>query len=127
MQTKLFEIRDRGTYIPAMGIAFFGAEHPLLRAAGYAVDQHYVFLAKLEGGGTYDPHDWKTPCRTMQVAHEWIINQWDALENGAVVDVEYVLGETKTPKVSQHESVLDEILESTEPPTAEIKSVPAEI
>lgn len=58
----------------------------------------------MEGGRAhYDPYDWGD--RTWQVAHDYIARHWDELVDGAVVDVEYVLGETAEPKHPERETV----------------------
>ncbi len=111
MKSKLLEIRDVGTFIPVLAIQF-GSEHEaeryLAARAGYgrtSDDQRaYVFLCKIDGsdtGGTYDPHRWPGGARTMAVAHQYIIDKFDDLEPGAVVDVEYILGLTGEPKTSE--------------------------
>src|SRR6266851_1243180 len=105
MQTKLLEIRDRATFIPVMATAFTGDEHHLFRAAGYARRQRYVMVVKLTGGhvaATYDPFQWNDLSRTMQEAHIFIENNWQAITDGQVIDVEFILGETAAPKTPQH-------------------------
>lgn len=47
----------------------------------------------------YDPYDWGD--RTMTVAHQYIESNFDQLNNGDVVDVEFILGETSVPKRSE--------------------------
>ena len=111
MQTKLFEIRDAATFIPAIATQLYvapgckeparkEAENYLLRRAGYGLDKLILF-ARLDGGGpaTYDCYDWKT--RTMQVAHDYIEKHWDELESGAVIDVQFIVGETAVAKQSE--------------------------
>lgn len=105
MHTKLFEIRDDGTLIPAIATRVcvepgrLEAENWLLRRAGYG-DEPLVFLARLIGGpSAYDCYDWDN--RTMQVAHDYIQNHWSELDSGAVIDVEFIIGETKKPKVTE--------------------------
>ena len=109
MMTKTFEIRDRSTFIPALAVRLDpGCErdHYLLARAGYGVTpdrQHeYVMLAKLAGDdvrASHDPYDWSN--RTMQTAHQHIIDHFDKLASGAVIDVEFILGETAVAKVSE--------------------------
>ena len=106
MKSKTFEIRDSATFIPVLAVkidAFAEPEpdHYLLRRAGYG-GTPCVIVVKLEGGGGYyDPYDWPGGTRTMTVAHEYITQQFDNLETGAVVDVEFILGETPTEKQSE--------------------------
>ena len=123
MIVKAIEIRDRRTFIPAIAIKMvpnmvavdrseYDAERYLLRRAGYGPALDYppcVVLCRMEASGvdrnaTYDPYAWGQGTRTYLVAHEYIIEHFDQLESGAVVDVEFILGETKEPKKSERES-----------------------
>lgn len=61
-----------------------------------------IILTDISGGrgqSTCDPFDWND--RTMHTAHEWITKHFHTLKNGDVVDVEFILGETKVPKRSE--------------------------
>lgn len=108
MTTKTFELRDRSTFIPVLATRLNPADDRdryLLARAGYGRDadsqSSYIILSKLDGvAGTYDPFC-HGPGRTMKVAHLHILQHFDILENGAVIDVEYVLGEVAEPKVSE--------------------------
>lgn len=105
MQTKLFELRDRATFIPAIAV-LLASEEPreryLLRRAGYSPDDQVplVLLTRLEGGkASYDCYDWDVePWRTV---HHWLENHWNEVESGAVLDGEFLRGETKVPKQSE--------------------------
>lgn len=123
MDVKLFEIRDRATFIPVMAIALIernAAENYLLRRAGYAAEQianaadpvdgrvfedgceRYVILCKLDGvEAQYDVFEWPGKSRTMPAAHQHIIEKWSTLTSGDVIDVQVILGETTEPKVSE--------------------------
>ena len=121
MIVKAIEIRDRGTFIAALAIKMvpsigetamdsddYSAERYLLRRAGYDFVNPCVVLCRMEASGvnrnaTYDPFAWGVDNRTYQIAHRYIIEHFDNLENGAVVDVEFILGETKEPKKSERE------------------------
>lgn len=107
MQTKLFEIRDRATFIPCIAILLNGFDHSLtdaerwlLRRAGYGDD--CVLFGRLDGGGfCYDPYDFPPNPRTLRVAHDYISKHFYELESGAVVDVEFILDESQKPKTSE--------------------------
>jgi hypothetical protein len=117
-QVKFLEIRDHGTFIPMMAIALQAnssgkiapglpgpQETYLLRRAGYAPDERYIWLSGLSGGverGTSDPYEWGT--RTRKVAHDYIIQNWDTIEPGQVIDVEFILGHRDKPKISEREA-----------------------
>lgn len=126
MEVKLFEVRDRATFIAVMAIRLSapvkrmdgmseerGNERWLLRRAGYAMEQilevegmdPYVIMTTLEGGrpANYDPYNWGS--RTLNVAHLSIIRNWETLRSGDVLDVEFILGEVLTKKESERLTV----------------------
>ena len=114
MKTKLFEIRDEGTFIPVMAFELdydSEAERYLLACAGYGNTPGHnirvVVLWKMDGGNgqaTSDAYKWAS--RTMNTAHLHIKEHWDELETGDVIDVEFILGETKSMKMSERLSNL---------------------
>jgi hypothetical protein len=105
MIIKTFEIRDSGTFIPAIAIRIDRCleandkEALLISRAGYG-DEPLVLLTRLDGGKScYDPYDWGD--RTWHVAHKYIADNWDFLRSGDVIDVEFILGETERIKLSE--------------------------
>ena len=109
MIIKAIEIRDSLTFISAIAIKVVPAnegQHYLLRRSGYGFDPPQIILAKLAGGSGMaccDPFDWPSGARTMRTAHEWLREHFDEIEDGAVVDVEFILGERAEPKRSERE------------------------
>ncbi len=105
MRTKAVEIRDRNTFIPAIAILLDAASEPeryLLRRAGFSADGSHVLLTKLvDGTSSHDPYRWPGDTRTMRIAHRWILDFFLELEDGMVVDVEWILGETSAPRESE--------------------------
>lgn len=113
MITKILEVRDRMTFLPILAVDMnangfvddpsFIAERYLLRRVGYPCDDKpNILITKLAADGSpanNDPHHWGD--RTMAVAHLFIIDHWTALKDGDVVDVEFLLGETSAPKLSE--------------------------
>lgn len=99
MIVKSFEVRDSMTSIGVLAFKLTARndrERYLLARAGFGTSDNelseYVILWRLEGGRcTYDPYDWAGN-RTMTFAHEHILKNFDALESGSVVDVEYIFG-----------------------------------
>lgn len=105
MKAKAFEIRDHHTFIPMVAIKLDPAndqEAYLLRRAGFHTQPvEFVLFTKLEGDQcTYNPFNWGGN-RTRVVAHQYIQQHFDELEPGAVIDVEFILGESKEPKKSE--------------------------
>lgn len=113
MKAKVLEIRDRGTFIPMLCVdinpdeVLFGrfdeGQRYLMRRVGYPCDgRPNVVITPLAANGDpawNDPHAWGA--RTFPVAHDYIIDHWPELKDGDVVDVEFILGETKAPKKSE--------------------------
>lgn len=114
MTAKLFEIRDVGTFIPALAIRLdpsCEADRYLLARAGFGREPDdqagYVMLTTLSGGSgsaQCDPYEWGGGNRTMHYAHKHICENFDSLDSGSVVDVQFILGETATPKQSESKS-----------------------
>jgi hypothetical protein len=111
MICKTFELRDRGTFIPVIAVKLVPvteADRYLLARAGYGTtperQSEYIFLCRISGGegkGACGPYEWGTLARTLPQAHQYIIDNFDGLCTGDVVDVEFILGETKAPKQSE--------------------------
>ena len=107
MTLKLFEIRDSMTFIPVAALRLdsinvIPEELWLLGRGGFRHDSESVFVMKLQtGGGEYDPFRWDCSSRTMQVAHLYIEEHFAELNSGDVVDVEFIMGLTKQPKISE--------------------------
>lgn len=112
MDIKLIEIRDKATFIPAMAIRLQSLRERelwLLRRAGYGLRQlmgdttlpPYIILCKLDGvEAEYDPFQWRNR-RTLSTAHQYLIDHWDDVHSGDLLDVEFILGEVDKPKVSE--------------------------
>jgi hypothetical protein len=105
VRAKTLEVRDAGTFVPMLAVDINPdneAQRYLMRRLGYPCDgEPNILLTRLEGAGeaTNDPYAWRG--RTFPVAHNWIIDHWSELEDGAVVDVEFILGERQAPKISE--------------------------
>ncbi len=105
MKAKALEIRDANTFIPCLAVDMNpdkDAQVYLLRRCGYPCDgRPNVVVTRLDGNGkaTNDPYAWND--RTWQTAHHFIIERWHDLRDGDVVDVEFILGETESPKRSE--------------------------
>jgi hypothetical protein len=112
MTSKTVEIRDVATFIPALAIRLDPAterDRYLLARAGYPREPQrqaeFIVLMRLAGGNgqaTCDPYDWTN--RTMHVAHQWLLEHFEEIESGAVVDVEYLLGLRPAPKLSEQDT-----------------------
>jgi len=105
MKTKVFEVRDCGTFIAALAVDMNAerlSEVPLLYRCGYRLDgRPNILLTRLDGAGkaTNDPFEWN--CRTWGIAHNYILENWGKLENGDVIDVQFIIKETNVKKVSE--------------------------
>jgi hypothetical protein len=105
METKLLEIRDEATLIIALCVNMNPVnefQRMALRRYGYPCDGRPNILITHASGGQKadnDPYSWGG--RTYPVAHKFIIEHWGLLKEGDVVDVSFILGETKEVKVSE--------------------------
>jgi hypothetical protein len=113
---KVFEVRDRGTFIPVLAVetadwndslsqqawlmrraAYLSQQAWLMRRAAYA---HHILLTHLTSRRTeYDPGVWDN--RTMKTAHQYIIENWSSLKGGEVIDVRFILNEVDKPCESE--------------------------
>ena len=105
MEVKCLEIRDRATFIPVICILPIPkneGQRYLLRRDGYSCrfdDSIIIMINAGCRGVNNDPYDWGG--RTMPVAHKFVQDNWDDLFDGDVIDVEFILGETGTKKISE--------------------------
>lgn len=103
MKAKTFEIRDRSTTIMVVAtptVSQNAAESFAFRREGYHKDSHFILVTCIHNLYTeYDPFKW--PDRTMKQAHLHIEKNFNELESGSVIDIEYILGEVKEPKISE--------------------------
>jgi hypothetical protein len=103
MIVKTVEIRDRHTFIPAVAIRLVAAneaQRHLMRRVGFYGDG--VVLMRLTDQEAHsDPYDWHRDSRTMPNAHVWLEQHFDEIDDGAVIDVEFLLGERASPKLSE--------------------------
>ena len=104
MKLKILEIRDEGTHVPVMAIQMLAEDEVqawyVHDRCGHPRDGSGVGLVKLsDGDGKFDPHGWGG--RTMPVAHNYIIDHFAELNDGDVVDVQHILGETQVKKLSE--------------------------
>jgi hypothetical protein len=111
MEVKILEIRDEATFFPMLCINLAKADNEnqryLMRRVGYPLDgEPNVAVCHLRCG--YDPitnDPYQQIGRTYTVAHNYIIEHWDELKDGDVIDVEFILGETNVKKTPErHET-----------------------
>ncbi len=109
LDSKVLEVRDSATHIPVLAIRML-AKNGIQRyyihgRMGYPADGSCIAVVMLNDmDGNCDPYAW-TGSRTMSVAHNYIYEHFDELSDGDVVDVEFILGETTTKKVSERLTV----------------------
>lgn len=105
MKTKLFEVRDRATFIPVFAILMEPTNNYqgyLLRRSGYGPGINLVMVGRCGSGPAhYDPYRQENGARTMRVAHQYIMENFHELNDGDVIDVEFILGESKEKKISE--------------------------
>ncbi len=101
---KSFEIRDEGTHVPVLAIKP-NAENEQDRycwaragyGVNYATQREFVILHRMNDRRTEsDPYAWQS-ARTMLTVHRYILDNWERLQSGQVIDVRYILGEADAP------------------------------
>jgi hypothetical protein len=111
VEAKTFEVRDAATFIPVVGVLLEadpnGGAAYLLRRSGFHVSfsvigpKPKVMLTRLQGGSAFsDPVSWGVDS-TLCVAHLYIQQYWSILRCGQVVDVEWIKGLTRDPRISE--------------------------
>ena len=107
--SKVLEIRDSATYIAVLAVDMQpknSIQRWYLRREGFPCDgRPNVLMTRLEacGWATSDPYAWGG--RTFPAAHNFIIDHWNELSDGDVVDVEFILGESLVKKVSERMTI----------------------
>lgn len=98
-ETKAFQVRDEGTHIPVLATLILSNEEDrVFRRAGYGKGCRYILLTNLiTRECQHDPEKWEGG-RTMKMAHRLIERNWLNFSHNCVVDVQYLSGETDTPK-----------------------------
>lgn len=110
MKTICLEVRDRMTFIPVVAMdtdpedvdaSGYEARRRLLRSAGYSTVGDTIIVINLNDcRAKNEPYGWGGS-RTMTVAHQYIESHWNELNDGDVIDVEFILGETTEKKTSE--------------------------
>ena len=107
MKSKIFEIRDGSFYIPVLATATnmencdYLVEAYHWKYANYKQYSPLVIVTQINSNplkSAYSPDEWTS--KTMQIAHEYIEENFNDLKSGAVIDIQYILGETNTKRKS---------------------------
>jgi hypothetical protein len=117
MKTKVLEIRDSATCMPVLCVELIGdnrAEELILWRSGWQPrsgqdariggDYHgRILLVSLADvtRSSYDPYGWPENPRTLPLAHRHITKLWATLNDGDVIDVQFLEGETASPKLAE--------------------------
>lgn len=99
---KTVEIRDRATLIPAFAIRMLPSDEKeffLFKGAGYGFSHPCIMLIAIEAPwqSARSSDEWRNSPRTLVTAHKWIEKHFDEIENGDVIDVEFILDEKEKP------------------------------
>lgn len=95
---KIVEIRDRITCIPAFAIRIVPSlelELFLFSHCGYDIYNPCILLISIQAPwlSARSSDEWHNSPRTMPTAHKWIEENFDSIQPGQVIDVEYILKE----------------------------------
>ena len=98
-EMKLIEIRDRATLIPALAVRVNNVGDSLLWRAGFPEEPMVLLIHLVSMKSQCDPYSWGD--RTMHCSHLHILDHWNEVQDGGIVDVEFILHETSKPKESE--------------------------
>jgi hypothetical protein len=109
MISKIFEVRSPATLIVIIATKLKAENQQtaaLLSHSGYGQTnkdiERYILVTAIDGGGggiaTTDAY--KHHCEELRVAHIYINEHFSDLENGSVLDVDYIRGTSDKPKKS---------------------------
>lgn len=111
MEIKLFEVRDRMTFIPVICVRCNPAneaEKFLIADSDYGMREErqaeWILMGRLRDRIlrlSPSDQDGYPKVRAMWMAHHHILKHWDELQTGDVIDIEFILNETSAPKISQ--------------------------
>jgi len=104
LDNKVLEVRDSGTHIPVLAIRLLaknGIQNYYVHdRMGYPRDGSGIAMILLNDcNGNCNPYWWGD--RTCATAHHYIYDHFEELNDGDVVDVEFILGEKPSKKVSE--------------------------
>lgn len=104
MESKVISIQDKIESVTVIAIQMLSdntRETNLLQAAGFWSSRALSSVYLLDvgtGKGTYHPGQWKPIARygwteIMPIAHRWLIDHWNEIETGGVLNIEQILQE----------------------------------
>lgn len=103
---KSFEVRDVATFIPVIAVAMqtpSDDDSYLMRRVGYIgylKGKKNILVTRIDNNVTIGfASEWAS--NTMRTAHKFIENNFDQLQNGEVIDVEFIIGRSTAPKQSE--------------------------
>ena len=105
LESKVLEVRDIATHIDVLAIRMLAKNdiqnYYIHVRSGYPRNGSCIGMVTLNNcaPGNVDPYAWGD--RTYATAHHYIYDHFDELIDGDVVDVEFILGEKPTKKVSE--------------------------
>ncbi len=110
IDSKFFEVRDEGTFIPVVCQKFDmhkfnGKDKYLFRRAGW---QTLISYSRIYDMKTYtDIYNVDCVGRTDRIAYQFIHENWDTLKSGDIVDVAFILGMRDSVCDSEYEGQYD--------------------
>lgn len=110
--TKFFEIRDSSTTLPLMVTKLepVNSDEDWLIKRAMGSKPYPLFLVTFMSSDVshFNIYNWgSTGARTVKTAHEFIEKNFDTLKTGDVIDVQVLLGEKETKKISENSDKLE--------------------
>lgn len=113
IETKLLEIRDHGTFVPALAIrvehesaidllnrdATVGAirANQLIARGGFFKASGIYLMRLSDARAQCDPYEWGGNDRTHKAVHLYLEQNWPFVHDGDLLDARVILGEQAMP------------------------------
>lgn len=111
MDTKLIEIRDEGTHIPALAIQLTRDDGYPAARAGFSKHPHIILVDLNSNRSQDDSNKWPPrDGRTLRMAHNFLETNWSQVEHNGVLDVRFIMGETTAPAPSDQKEYTRPVL-----------------
>ena len=107
IETKFLEIRDHGTFVPALAIrvahdpASDSRSNWIIARGGFFRASGIYLMRLSDARAQCDPYEWGGNDRTHKAVHLYLEEYWSEVGDGDLLDVRVILGEALTPVMTE--------------------------
>jgi len=104
---KFLEVRADGYFLSMLAVGAYPTidklndrEIWILNRAGRSAKHTQILLMDLvSGASSWEPGNWTD--RETTITHVHLLSNWKSIKSGDVIDIQYILGERKTIRLSE--------------------------